>query len=87
MATPLDDPPSLPWDLQYLWAWWVELHFARSSGGFGLGGITYQSIEAWKHVTGADPNVWEVGAIKAIDNAYCGVINAQKPKATNGLKK
>lgn len=76
----LDDAPTLPDDLLYLWEWFLQLHRSRGGSGFGLMGITYEGIRAWCDVTGAEPHGWEIEAIKRADNAYCDVVNEPKAK-------
>lgn len=55
---------------RYLWDWFLELHSARGSTGFGPAALSYSEIEAWARLTGRRPSALEVFALKGLDQAY-----------------
>lgn len=61
--------PEVPVEAQHVWEWFWALSAARGSNGFSLVPIAYTEIEAWARLTGAEPEPWEVMAIKAMDKA------------------
>lgn len=55
---------------RYLWEWFLELHAARGSTGFGPAPIGWQDIDAWARLTGRKPSALEVVALRALDTVY-----------------
>lgn len=62
--------PSLPPEAVHLWNHFVQLHAARTSGGMGPNPITYAELDAYCRLTAAGLDAWEVGAVRALDDAY-----------------
>jgi hypothetical protein len=62
--------PVLPPDAVYLWNHFTLLHAARTGGGMGPNPITYAELDAYSRIAGAALVAWEVGAIRALDDAY-----------------
>lgn len=58
---------------RYLWEWFLELHSARGSTGFGPAAISWSEIDAWARLSGRRPTSMEVAAIRALDHAYLEV--------------
>ena len=59
--------PPFPDSLGYLWDWYEELAYSRSSSGFGPNPITYVDIEAWGRLCSVDLSRWEVQTIRILD--------------------
>lgn len=64
------DQPDFPDDLDYLWEWFLELHSARQSGGFGAAPISYLEMEAWSRLTDRELRDWEARAIRTLDGMF-----------------
>lgn len=62
--------PELPAELEHVWTWFLELHAARSSGGFGSGPIMFSEIESWSRLTLRSPKSIEVDMIKRLDSIW-----------------
>ena len=69
-ANGLQKLPQMPTALEHVWHWFRDLSFARTSNGFGPNPITYAEIAAWRDLTLAMPNPWEVSLLKRLDRAY-----------------
>lgn len=66
----------------YLWDWFMELHAARGSNGFGPSPIGFADLAAWAQLTKRAPTAFEVMALRALDHAYLEVQgNAQLARA------
>lgn len=61
--------PRIPAGLQHVWEWFGELSAARSGNGSGANPIAFSEIDAWARLTGRTPEVREVRAIMALDQA------------------
>jgi hypothetical protein len=62
--------PTLPPEAVYLWNHFTLLHAARTGGGMGQNPITYAELDAYNRTTGAALVAWEIGAVRALDDAY-----------------
>jgi hypothetical protein len=60
----------IPKEAVHIWNWFLDLHAARTSNGFGSNPITFAEISAWSALTGARPSEFEVGAIRRLDVLY-----------------
>lgn len=69
----------LPEALAHVWEWFCELSNARAPGAFSLAPISYQDMEAWARLTGAQPTSAEVGLLRQLDDAF-RVEMTPKPK-------
>jgi hypothetical protein len=73
--------PPIPPGCQSLWAAFLELNSARSSGGMSASGISFQDIAAWQSITGVTLNPWELDVICALDRvALKAAATQQDPK-------
>lgn len=63
--------PELFYDV---WTWFLELHAARSSNGFGPNTISYTEIKAWSDLTERRLTPHQVALIKQLDRI---VLNGQ----------
>lgn len=82
---------SSPGAADYLWSWFLELHAARGSNGFGAGPIGWTDIDAWARQMRRKPAAWEVAAIRELDRVYLeeqaradGERAKQRPGAARG---
>lgn len=64
-----------PFEIQYLWAAFIQLSNARTAGFSGPNPLSYSEIKAWMEVTNTPLKSWEVDAIKRLDFVYMGVAN------------
>ncbi|MBC3920355.1 hypothetical protein H8L32_23025 [Undibacterium sp. CY18W] len=75
------NPPQLPFELEYLWRWFLELHNSRSNNGMGPSVITYQDLLAWSHMTGNQPRKFELDAIRQLDRIYFEAMDKENDTA------
>ncbi len=64
------DEPEIPTSLAYLWQWFQELSFSRSSHGYGHNPLSYGDMDAWARLTGRRLDPWEVQALKDVDVVF-----------------
>ncbi len=57
----------LPDSGAYLWSWFSEVSGAR---GMGAPAISHLEIEAWARMKGLELTMFEVKAIRALDNVF-----------------
>ena len=64
--------PSISVSIQarHVLQWFMDLHSSRGNNGFGYNPITYTDIAHWASLIGADPQPWEVRAIRLMDSAF-----------------
>jgi hypothetical protein len=63
----------------YLWEWFVDLHGARTSSGFGINPIPYAEIHAWASLSQLSLSVWEVRVLRQMDRAWLSAfVESQK---------
>lgn len=62
--------PELPADCAYVWTWFLELHRARGSNGFGPEAIGYRDIEAWAWLKGLRLAPFELDSLVALDQLW-----------------
>lgn len=78
----------LPDSMQYVWSWFIDLHNARTSNGFGLNPITYADIKSYFDLYAIEPQEWQVQLIKQLDNiALSAFAKQQKEEAEKAKKK
>lgn len=65
----LDGPP-IPFRLAHVWQWFLELHQARGSNGWGPNAISYGDLYAWSRLTLRLPRPAEIEALFAVDAAF-----------------
>ncbi|MDD1627270.1 MAG: hypothetical protein LUQ26_07325 [Methylococcaceae bacterium] len=71
---------NLPEPFTYLWDFFLQLHCARGSNGFGPASINYHDILAWQTVTETQLKPFELRAILAMDIEYMKAISDQQKK-------
>jgi hypothetical protein len=59
-----------PYEVQYIWSWFLELDKTRLNGGMGFNPITHVEITAWSDGMDIDILPFERRAIRAVDEAY-----------------
>jgi hypothetical protein len=69
--------PECPAELDYIVAWFNELHKARGGSGFGPNPINHVGILAWSQLTARRIAPFEVELLLAIDNRFLAVMAAQ----------
>lgn len=78
MKPPELDGEPLPYVVQHLWTWFLELHRSRSGSGFGPNPIGYVEIDAWQRVNGTRLTPWETEVMFILDAAYIASIPLPK---------
>lgn len=82
----LEDLVELPESCVSVWKWFIDLHNARSSNGFGVNPIYYSEIKAYFDLIELQPEEWEVNLIRLFDNqaleAYSKEAEAERKKST-----
>lgn len=58
----------LPESCMIVWKWFIDLHNARTSNGFGINPISYMEIKAYFDLIDIQPQEWEISLIKRFDN-------------------
>lgn len=73
----------IPYELEYVWGWWVKLHATRSIG-MSESPISYTEILNWSTLLQINVNPFEVRCIIAIDSAYftCRIEQQKNSAAT-----
>ena len=66
----MPEPPALPPEVRHLWHTFLELHRTRPSSGFGPSAITFVEMDAWQRLMRMPLEVWEVGAIRQLDDVW-----------------
>ncbi len=83
----LEDLVELPDSMQYVWTWFIDLHNARTSNGFGLNPITYSDMKAYFDLHGIDVADWQVSLIKQLDNVALNAFAKQQKEEAEKAKK
>lgn len=52
-----------------MWDWFIRLHSARGSTGFGMNPISYSEMTAFFALRGERPSQWELETIRVLDRA------------------
>lgn len=58
-----------PYELEYLYTWFVELGSTRQSG-MGLCPITFTEMQSWAELIGITLSAFEVRTLRRIDTLY-----------------
>lgn len=65
-----------------MWGWFLDLARCRQYGGMGSPmPIGYRDIAAWREITGAEPEPWELKALFDIDGVWLEQIGAETKTA------
>jgi len=57
----IPEAPPFPYELQYLFTWYIEITQGLPSGGFGPSLMTWEAIAAWQRLMDVGPlEPWEV---------------------------
>lgn len=73
--------PELPVELAHVWGWFLELHLARGSSGFGPAPIGYGEINAWAALKRLRPVLLEMECLVALDQLWLAPIKPKKGTA------
>lgn len=66
-----------PEQARYLFDYFLQLHIARGSNGWGFNPLSFTEIASWSTLTGIELGPWELETIKHIDIAYLKIINGR----------
>ena len=61
------DDCGIPREASHVWAWFCDLHSARSSNGHGWNPLSYSEIAAWGKLTGEGVRRHEVKLLRQLD--------------------
>lgn len=75
------DPPDHT--VQYLFAWFIELHTGRRITASGLAPLGYDEIYYWQELTGRKLRPYELKIIRLIDNKFLEVHYGGSRKTRN----
>ena len=68
MPDQLNFPP-IPYELEYIWDWWLELQKTRPNG-MQAGHITYSEVDRWSFLLKINVDPFEVRCIMALDSVF-----------------
>lgn len=71
--------PDIPYELIYVWDWWVELNRTRPVG-MDIGALNYTEIANWATLLKIGITAFEVRCIMALDSAYMRVRGEQQAR-------
>lgn len=71
----LKDEKPLPWATAHIWQYFLELHAERPSNGMTPGRITSTAIKDWRELTATRLDLWEIRAIRILDNLWIESVN------------
>jgi hypothetical protein len=82
----LEDVVELPESCISVWKWFIDLHSARGSNGFGINPISYTEIKSYFDLIDLQPEDWEINLIKLFDNealaAYAKEAEAERKRSS-----
>lgn len=77
--------PPIPYELQYIWDWWVELHNTRPVA-MDICALTYTEVANWSNLLKINVTAFEVRCIMALDCAFMRNHSAQQAKQAPSAK-
>lgn len=80
MPDQLNIPP-IPYELEYIWDWWIALHSTRQMG-MAANPVTYQEVLSWSTLLKINVIPFEVRCIMALDSAYLRCRAEQQARKT-----
>ena len=69
MPQELENAPELPYEVAYLWGYFIDMSDDRGSG-MTVQKITSSVMKDWCWRTGNELELWERQAINSLDNAF-----------------
>lgn len=76
----------LPESCYDAWSWFIDLHNARTSTGFGVNPITYSDLHSYFQLSCIQPEVWEIKLIRAMDSVVLEQVAKDTAKASKTNK-
>jgi hypothetical protein len=76
-------PEEPPYQLVYIWKWFLELHIGRHFGPHGAEPISYHDMLAWSKLTDRILGPFEIKTIRQLDQRYFYVL--RNPDAAGPL--
>jgi hypothetical protein len=73
----------LPSSCEHVWKWFIDLHRARSSNGFGINPISYSDTYSYFNLIGMQPDEWELDLIKIMDSKVLSIYAKEAEKNLN----
>lgn len=56
--------PPFPAQISHLWRWFDDIRFGT------VGSLTWNDLAAWKHLSGEDPQPWEIETLWLLEIEY-----------------
>ena len=63
------DVDPIPLEIEYVWAWWLQLHETRQMG-MEANHIAYTEVASWSKLMQIQPTCFEIKCIMALDTVY-----------------
>jgi hypothetical protein len=64
----------IPFQIKYIWHWFLELHTSRHFGPHGPLPITYQDMVSWSMLTERKLGLFEIKVVRQLDQRYFYVL-------------
>lgn len=65
----------LPWQVEHVWCYFMDLHSERGSNGFGPNRISSTLLKDWCDLNRIRLELWEINAIKKLDRMWLETLN------------
>lgn len=75
--------PAFPWQLEYLWAWFLEFSFGLKQDGMGPPTASWVDVEAWCSAMRLDLEPWEKRTMIRLAHLRAVVLSERKPQPQN----
>ena len=82
----LEDMIEFPQDMLQVWKFFIDLHNARSSNGFGINPISYSEMYSYFKLIEIQPHDWEIETIKKLDKVALDAFAEQAKKEQKKTK-
>jgi len=76
----LADMLEFPQDMSQVWKFFIDLHNARSSNGFGVNPISYSEMCSYFQLFEIQPHDWEIETIRKLDKVALDAFAEQAKK-------
>jgi hypothetical protein len=71
---------TIPYEIEYIWGWWIELQHTRQPAFSGHSHITYTEVRNWSLLVDITVTAFEVKCIMEIDTIF---IDCHRPAPSN----
>jgi hypothetical protein len=81
-AVVIDDAPSVPEELDYLWRWFNEILMGIAPSGLAPATVTWEALAAWSAITQEILEPWEASTLVVLGQMHAAL--SIKPKTKPG---